>query len=111
MAPLYELSRSAKRVEEIGIRQILKLPYMNWFQRSLLVLSFCWSVAGHAQTGPPKGIAGSNAKMNAFITALMHKMTLNEKIGQLNITPDLLQSLLPKQATETPTSGKSHAGR
>ena len=34
-----------------------------------------------------------------------------EKIGQLNITPDLLQSLLPKQATETPTAGKSHAGK
>jgi regulator of protease activity HflC (stomatin/prohibitin superfamily) len=31
-----------------------------------------------------------------------------EKIGQLNITPDLLQALLPKQPAEAPKGGKGH---
>lgn len=43
------------------------------------ILLFCFAAA-HAQTPTP-----ADAKMNTFITSLMSKMTLDEKIGQLNL--------------------------
>ncbi len=60
--------------------------------KNLLLLAF-GCVAGQlfAQTrtsAPGKANTSPNAKMNVFITNLMSKMTLDEKIGQLNlVTP------------------------
>src|SRR5690242_3798102 len=50
---------------------------------SILISSFCFSILLHAQNNYQQ-----DAKMNKFISDLMSKMTLDEKIGQLNlVTP------------------------
>lgn len=50
-------------------------------QRSLLLLLLAGCLQAAAQQAP-------DAKMNAFVSALMKKMTIDEKIGQLNlVTP------------------------
>ena len=46
-------------------------------KRILLLLTIAFSLQSTAQT--------SNAKMNTFITGLMKKMTLDEKLGQMNL--------------------------
>lgn len=51
---------------------------MKRLQRLMIGLAVVASVQVQAQTTP-------DAKMNAFITALMKKMTLEEKLGQLNL--------------------------
>src|ERR1700748_2158386 len=53
----------------------------------VVLLLFCYPTpnpknAEHANAGPP---AVADAKMNSFITSLMSKMTLDEKLGQLNL--------------------------
>jgi beta-glucosidase len=61
---------------------------MNWLQRILLAGSFGISAIAIGQTAelPAQHVAQTaTAKMNAFIDALMKKMTLEEKIGQLNL--------------------------
>jgi beta-glucosidase len=47
------------------------------FKRLLTIAALVTTVQGQAQT--------PDAKMNQFVTALMQKMTLEEKIGQLNL--------------------------
>lgn len=47
-------------------------------KRTFLAVAMLAALATNAQTS-------SNAKMNAFVAALMKKMTLDEKIGQLNL--------------------------
>src|SRR6201995_1582603 len=57
------------------------------------IFLFCFAAAhaptgAHAQTADRSNsgpVAATDAKMNAFITTLMGKMTLDEKIGQLNL--------------------------
>jgi beta-glucosidase len=50
---------------------------------SILISSFCFSILLYAQNNYQQ-----DAKMNKFISDLMSKMTLDEKIGQLNlVTP------------------------
>lgn len=51
---------------------------MKWLQRSILVLLLTASLISYSQTP-------GDAKMNQFITNLMKKMTLEEKLGQLNL--------------------------
>jgi regulator of protease activity HflC (stomatin/prohibitin superfamily) len=51
------------------------------------------------------------AQAGTMIASAFDQLARNaEKIGQLNITPDLLQSLLPKSAAETP-KGKGQTNR
>ncbi len=50
---------------------------MNLLKRLLLVLFVSCSLPAFSQS--------ANAKMKTFIDALMKKMTLEEKIGQLNL--------------------------
>jgi len=51
---------------------------MKSLQRLMIALTVMAVVQVQAQTT-------QNAKMNAFVTALMKKMTLEEKLGQLNL--------------------------
>ena len=51
---------------------------MKWLQRLLIVIFLGGSLCVRAQTSP-------DAKMKVFIDNLMSKMTLEEKIGQLNL--------------------------
>jgi len=55
--------------------------------KTIVALLFFCAGAAHAQTGGTKARAATaaDAKMNAFISSLMSKMTLDEKIGQLNL--------------------------
>jgi beta-glucosidase len=53
---------------------------MKRIHRLILVLLIGSSMSSSAQL-----VNGSNAKMKAFIDGLMKKMTLEEKIGQLNL--------------------------
>lgn len=55
------------------------MKFLSLFSLSLL-LSILISSAQQKKAAPPV-----NQKMNAFITSLMSKMTLDEKIGQLNL--------------------------
>jgi regulator of protease activity HflC (stomatin/prohibitin superfamily) len=49
-----------------------------------------------------------NASEGTMISSAFDQLARNaEKIGQLNITPDLLQALLPKPPTEKPKGGKT----
>jgi beta-glucosidase len=59
----------------------MKNYFSNRVFRKIAVISalFMPSVAAVAQT------KGSDAKMDAFVSGLMNKMTLDEKIGQLNL--------------------------
>lgn len=50
---------------------------MKLFRNIITVISISFVVNVHAQT--------TNAKMNAFVNNLMSKMTLDEKLGQLNL--------------------------
>ena len=59
--------------------------------------------SGQAQTGPDQ-------KMNQFITNLMSKMTLDEKIGQLNL-PAGAGDIITGQATSTDISKKIREGK
>ena len=51
---------------------------MKWFQRTMIGFFMLASLSGLAQST-------NDAKMKAFVDALMKKMTLEEKIGQLNL--------------------------
>ena len=51
---------------------------MKWFQRTMIGFFILASLSGLAQST-------NDAKMKAFVDALMKKMTLEEKIGQLNL--------------------------
>jgi regulator of protease activity HflC (stomatin/prohibitin superfamily) len=54
-----------------------------------------------------------DAQAGTMISSAFDQLARNaERIGQLNITPDLLQALLPKPPAEAPKGGKGHpAGR
>jgi len=53
-----------------------------------------------------------DAQAGTMISSAFDQLAQNaDRIGQLNITPDLLQSLLPKRETEVPTDRKSRTGR
>ena len=67
----------------------------------LFVIFLFSSLGAHAQTSKTK--ADGNAAMNSFITALMKKMTLEEKIGQMNLPTvgfDVTGPLLSKGVEE-----------
>ena len=51
---------------------------MKWLQRSIVMLFLTASLTSYSQST-------GDAKMNQFITNLMKKMTLEEKLGQLNL--------------------------
>ncbi len=53
--------------------------------KKLLALLLLSPVLGFSQGKPVLKPAGNNQQMNSFITNLMNKMTLEEKIGQLNL--------------------------
>lgn len=55
---------------------------MKQLQKALLLLSMAITMAAQAQV---KTTGQAEAKMNSFISALMQKMTIDEKIGQLNL--------------------------
>ena len=73
---------------------------INIIAALLLVMLFA---SGQAQTGPDQ-------KMNQFITNLMSKMTLDEKIGQLNL-PAGAGDIITGQATSTDISKKIREGK
>jgi beta-glucosidase len=50
----------------------------------ITVCAMAISAAFAVNAAPAKSGKATDAKMNAFITKLMSKMTLEEKIGQLN---------------------------
>jgi hypothetical protein len=53
-----------------------------------------------------------DAQPGTMISSAFDELARNaDRIGQLNITPDLLQSLLPKPPTEAPKGGKGQPGR
>ena len=52
------------------------------------------------------------AESGLLISSAFEQLAQNaDRIGQLNITPDLLQSLLPKSPGEAPRGGKGQTGR
>src|ERR1700750_1301299 len=61
----------------IAIKKI-KRHHMKFLQRLLAVLFILVSFIGKAKVS-------QDAKMKTFVDALMSKMTLDEKIGQLNL--------------------------
>jgi beta-glucosidase len=73
---------------------------INIIAALLLIMLFA---SGQAQTGPDQ-------KMNQFITNLMSKMTLDEKIGQLNL-PAGAGDIITGQATSTDISKKIREGK
>ena len=73
---------------------------INIIAALLLVMLFA---SGQAQTG-------HDQKMNQFITNLMSKMTLDEKIGQLNL-PAGAGDIITGQATSTDISKKIREGK
>ena len=53
-----------------------------------------------------------DAQAGTMISSAFDELARNaERIGQLNITPDLLQSLMQKPPTEAPRGGKGQTGR
>lgn len=53
-----------------------------------------------------------DAQAETMISSAFDELARNaDRIGQLNITPDLLQSLLQKPPTEAPKGGKGQTGR
>ena len=53
-----------------------------------------------------------DAQAGTMISSAFDQLARNaERIGQLNITPDLLQSLMPKPPAEAPKGGKGQTGR
>ena len=68
----------------------------------MLLLTVVCAIAG-AQALTVKGAAVDQAKMNQFIDDLMGKMTLQEKIGQLNlpVTGDIITVSNPHQHLQT----------
>lgn len=53
-----------------------------------------------------------DAQAGTMISSAFDQLAQNaDRIGQLNITPDLLQALLPKREIQAPTDGKSRTGR
>ena len=48
---------------------------------AITLISLCMSISRFSQNKNAK----SDSKMNSFIDALMKKMTLEEKIGQMNL--------------------------
>ena len=73
---------------------------INIIAALLLIMLFA---SGQAQTG-------HDQKMNQFITNLMSKMTLDEKIGQLNL-PAGAGDIITGQATSTDISKKIREGK
>ena len=71
-------------------------------KRFLLFLVVAATLSVQAQTP-------ADAKMNAFVTALMKKMTLNEKLGQLNLPS--LGDFVTGQASNSDIANKIRQGQ
>ena len=78
----------------------------------VVLLLFCagalTQTGAHAQSAA-SGNAAADARMNAFITSLMSKMTLDEKIGQLNLPA--AGDITTGQAGNSGVAGKIEEGK
>jgi beta-glucosidase len=91
MESFYELSGGKDRHVKTGFQQPQSLNYLrmnglyNGITTLFLLITMYSPAMAQSAGAQAMAPAGAQAKMNTFITALMAKMTLEEKIGQLNL--------------------------